>query len=150
MVHPVASADDLRSIRRLGAMDEAQMILPVEDRDHEDKREGRAALLTGVQKGEEDSLLLVERDRLRRGIFAVVLRRDEPIEKAVLHSLAHLLVGPDHVLCRSEVVRCPLIQICPTPSEPCMDERNLYSTEVVRSLTQFGESVTQAIMTPGV
>jgi hypothetical protein len=26
-----------------------------------------------------------------------------------------------------------------------MEERNLYSTEVVRSLTQFGESVTQAI-----
>jgi hypothetical protein len=28
MVHPVASAGDLRSIQRLGAMDEAQVVLP--------------------------------------------------------------------------------------------------------------------------
>jgi hypothetical protein len=43
-----------------------------------------------------------------------------------------------------------LSRLAPTPSEPCMEERNRYSTEVVRLLTQLGVSVTQAIMTPGV
>jgi hypothetical protein len=55
VVHPVASAGDLRSIRRLGAMDEAQMVLPGGIETTEiNAREG-VTLLTGVQKGEEDT-----------------------------------------------------------------------------------------------
>src|SRR5258708_31335858 len=94
-------------------MDEAQMILPVGIETTETNAREGVTLPTEVQKGEEDSLLLVERDRLRRGIFDVELRGDEPVERAVLYSLAHLLVCRDHVLCYGEALRCPLAQISP-------------------------------------
>src|SRR6266404_6677545 len=41
------------------------------------------------------------------------------------------------------------VRSAPMPRDPCMDERNRYSSEVLRWLTQLGESVTHAIMTPG-
>lgn len=60
MVHPVGAAGDLRSIQRLSAVDEAQVILPVRIETTEiNAREG-IPLLAGVEKGEEDSLLPVQ------------------------------------------------------------------------------------------
>src|SRR5437016_6199364 len=107
MVHPVGAAGDLRSIQRLSAMDEAQVVSPIRIETTEINARERVTLLAGMQKGKEDSLLLVERDGLRRGIFVVVLRGDEPVESAVLHGLAHLFIGCDHVLRYFKVVRRP-------------------------------------------
>ena len=36
------------------------------------------------------------------------------------------------------------------PRPPCIEDRKRKSSDVVRLLTQLGESVTQAIITPGV
>src|SRR3979411_2286309 len=89
MVHPVASAGHLRSIQCLSAMDKAQVVLPGGiETTKINAREG-VPLLAGVEKGEEDSLLLVERDRLRRGIFAVLRRRDEPVKRPALECLTN-------------------------------------------------------------
>ena len=43
-----------------------------------------------------------------------------------------------------------VVRFAPTPSEPCIDDRKRYSSDVVLLFTQFGESVTHAIMIPGV
>ena len=60
MVHPIGTAGNLRSLQRLGAMDEAQVVLPSGiETTKINAREG-VTLLTGVQKREEDSLLLVQ------------------------------------------------------------------------------------------
>ena len=74
---------------------------------------GRDTASAGVEEGEEDSLLPVQRDGLGGRIFTVVLRRDEAVERAVLHGLADLLIGGDHVLCYGEVVGCPLVEVGP-------------------------------------
>ncbi len=49
MVHPIASAGDLRGIQRLGAMDEAQVVPPISIETTEiNAREG-VALLAGMR-----------------------------------------------------------------------------------------------------
>src|SRR5438270_7398099 len=94
-------------------MDKAEMIFPRGIETAEINARKWVTLLTGVKKGKENRLLFIERDRLRRGVFAIVLRRDKPIKRAMLYCLPHLLIRRDHVLCYSEVVRCPLVQIRP-------------------------------------
>ena len=99
-------------------MNEAQAVLPGRFETTEIHAREGVALLTRVQKREQDSLLLVQRNILRRRIFAVVLRGDEPVQRAMLYSVTHLLVGRDNVLCYGEVIRCPLVQIRPDAQRP--------------------------------
>lgn len=41
-------------------------------------------------------------------------------------------------------------RLAPTPNDPCIEDRNRYSSDVLRWLSQFGEPVTYAIITAGV
>ena len=94
---------------------------------------------------------LSNRNRFRHRMFASIPRRDQPVERSVLHRLANRLVRSDHLLRSREVRRRPLFRFAPTPSEPCIDDKKpvCHRSRAVCS-AQFGESVTHAIITPGV
>src|SRR5438045_3685747 len=60
------------------------------------------------------------------------------------------LYSPTNRRATSSSASLQRVRLAPMPSEPCIEDRNRYSRAVLRPLSQFGESVTHAIITAGV
>jgi hypothetical protein len=83
MLHPIAAARHLRCIH-LGSSNSFDSVLAIRVETEQMDRSIRNRALTRMQKREQDSLRSIRRNALGCGLLAVVLRRDQAVERAML------------------------------------------------------------------